>query len=186
MGHPKIRKPTYMGLFLRVPFGYTQMERNSVRVHWNLCIEYSDIFKYKYRRRCFEFPLILISIANLAQDITKIVCCIDNRQEISYNISTIRLKGANIMQNTSITIRTDKEIKDQVKSLYAALGMDLTTAVNVFFRQSLLRNGMPFEISLDVPNTVTLAAFEEGDKMINDPAAPRYSSVERLFEDLMN
>lgn len=90
------------------------------------------------------------------------------------------------MQNTSITIRTDKEIKDQVKSLYAALGMDLTTAVNVFFRQSLLRNGMPFEISLDVPNTVTLAAFEEGDKMINDPAAPRYSSVERLFEDLMN
>ena len=90
------------------------------------------------------------------------------------------------MQNTSITIRTDKEIKDQVKSLYAALGMDLTTAVNVFFRQSLLRNGMPFQISLDVPNTVTLAAFEEGDKMINDPAAPRYSSVERLFEDLMN
>lgn len=90
------------------------------------------------------------------------------------------------MQNTSITIRTDKEIKDQVKSLYAALGMDLTTAVNVFFRQSLLRNGMPFEISLDVPNSVTLAAFEEGDKMINDPAAPRYSSVERLFEDLMN
>ena len=90
------------------------------------------------------------------------------------------------MQNKSVTIRTDKEIKDQVKSLYAALGMDLTTAVNVFFRQSLLRNGMPFEISLDVPNTVTLAAFEEGDKMINDPAAPRYSSVERLFEDLMN
>ena len=90
------------------------------------------------------------------------------------------------MQNTSITIRTDKEIKDQVKSLYAALGMDLTTAVNVFFRQSLLRNGMPFEISLDVPNSMTLAAFEEGDKMINDPAAPRYPSVETLFEDLMN
>ena len=54
------------------------------------------------------------------------------------------------MQNTSITIRTDKEIKDKVKSLYAALGMDLTTAVNVFFRQSLLHNGMPFELSLDV------------------------------------
>lgn len=90
------------------------------------------------------------------------------------------------MQNTSITIRTDKEIKDQVKNLYATLGMDLTTAVNVFFRQSLLRNGMPFEITLDVPNATTLAAFEEGDNMINDPAAPRYKSVEALFEDLMN
>lgn len=90
------------------------------------------------------------------------------------------------MQNTSITIRTDKEIKDKVKNLYAALGMDLTTAVNVFFRQSLLHNGMPFELSLDAPNSVTFAAFEEGEKMLKDPASPRYSSVEALFEDLMN
>ncbi len=90
------------------------------------------------------------------------------------------------MQNTSITIRTDKDIKEQVKNLYAALGMDLTTAVNVFFRQSLLHNGMPFELSLDVPNATTLAAFEEGDKMLKDPDSPRYSSVKDLFEDLMN
>ena len=90
------------------------------------------------------------------------------------------------MQNTSITIRTDKEPKEKVKNLYAALGMDLTTAVNVFFRQSLLRNGMPFELTLDVPNAVTLSALEEGDKMLNNPTAPRFSSVDELFEDLMN
>lgn len=90
------------------------------------------------------------------------------------------------MQNTSITIRTDKDIKDRVKNLYAALGMDLTTAVNVFFRQSLIHNGMPFEVKLDIPNAETFAAFEEGDKMINDPTAPRFSSVDALFEDLMN
>ena len=89
------------------------------------------------------------------------------------------------MQNTSITIRTDKEIKDKVKNLYAALGMDLTTAVNVFFRQSLLRNGMPFDITLDTPNAQTLAALKEGDEMINNPNAPHFSSVDALFEDLM-
>ncbi|MBE7059420.1 MAG: type II toxin-antitoxin system RelB/DinJ family antitoxin [Ruminococcaceae bacterium] len=90
------------------------------------------------------------------------------------------------MQNTSITIRTDKEIRDRVKKLYAALGMDMTTAVNIFFRQSLIHNGIPFELNLDVPNATTLAALEEGDKMINDPNSPRYSSVDALFEDLMN
>lgn len=90
------------------------------------------------------------------------------------------------MQNTTVTIRTDKDIKDKVKSLYNALGMDLTTAVNVFFRQSLIHNGIPFDVSLDIPNAETIAAFEEGDRMINDPSAPRYSSVEELFEDLMN
>ena len=90
------------------------------------------------------------------------------------------------MQNTSITIRTDKEIKDKVKNLYAALGMDLTTAVNAFFRQSLIHNGMPFDVSLGTLNVQTLAALEEGDRMINDPTAPRFSSVDALFEDLMN
>ena len=90
------------------------------------------------------------------------------------------------MQNTSITIRTDKEIRDRVKKLYAALGMDMTTAVNIFFRQSLIHNGIPFELNLDIPNATTLAAFEEGDKMINDSNSPRYSSVDALFEDLMN
>jgi DNA-damage-inducible protein J len=96
------------------------------------------------------------------------------------------MKGDDFMQNTSVTIRTDKEIKDKVKSLYAALGMDLTTAVNVFFRQSLIHNGMPFDVSLGTPNAETLAALEEGDNMINDPAATRFSSVDDLFEDLMN
>lgn len=88
------------------------------------------------------------------------------------------------MQNTSITIRTDKEIKDKVKNLYSALGMDLTTAVNIFFRQSLLHNGMPFELSLDVPNAATLAAIKEAEKMLHDPNAKRFSSVEELFEEL--
>ena len=80
------------------------------------------------------------------------------------------------MQNTSITIRTDKEIKDKVKNLYSALGMDLTTAVNIFFRQSLLHNGMPF--------AVTLAAIKEAEQMLHDPNAKRFSSVEELFEEL--
>ena len=88
------------------------------------------------------------------------------------------------MQNTSITIRTDKEIKDKVKNLYSALGMDLTTAVNIFFRQSLLHNGMPFELSLDVPNAVTLATIKEAEQMLHDPNAKRFSSVEELFEEL--
>ena len=51
---------------------------------------------------------------------------------------------------------------------------------------SLHHNGMSFELSLDVPNATTIAALEEGDKILYDPAAPRYSSVEALFEDLMN
>lgn len=44
---------------------------------------------------------------------------------------------------------------------------------------------MPFDITLDVPDAETPAALKEGDKMINDPNAQRFSSVDALFEDLM-
>ncbi len=36
----------------------------------------------------------------------------------------------------------------------------------------------------DEPNEVTLAAFEEGEKMLLDPDAKRYKSVDDLFADL--
>lgn len=88
------------------------------------------------------------------------------------------------MSNISVTIKTDKDIKDKAKRLYEALGMDLTTAVNIFFRQSIIHNGLPFEVTLDRPNAATLAALEEGEEMLKDPNAPRFSSVEELFEEL--
>lgn len=37
---------------------------------------------------------------------------------------------------------------------------------------------------MNQPNEITVVAFEEGDKIIKDPAAPRFSSIEDLFKDL--
>ena len=36
------------------------------------------------------------------------------------------------MNNTSMTIRTDKEIKQQAQMIFSELGMDMSTAINVF------------------------------------------------------
>ena len=40
------------------------------------------------------------------------------------------------MNNTSMTIRTDKEIKQQAQKIFSDLGMDMSTAINVFLRQA--------------------------------------------------
>ena len=45
-------------------------------------------------------------------------------------------------------------------------------------------NGIPFELKLEVPNDVTAAAIVEGRKMMDDPNAPRYTSIEALKEAL--
>lgn len=49
---------------------------------------------------------------------------------------------------TSMTIRMDSEIKQQAQSLFADLGLDMSTAINLFLRQALRCKGLPFSIQL--------------------------------------
>ena len=86
------------------------------------------------------------------------------------------------MANTSMTIRMDKDVKIKAQKIFADLGMDMTTAVNVFLRQAIRYQGFPFEITLSTPNDVTLKAIDDVlDK--NDIHGP-FESVEALMEDL--
>lgn len=82
------------------------------------------------------------------------------------------------------TLRMEPELKAQAAALFKALGMDLSTATRIFYIQALRCQGLPFEVKLDEPNVITRAAIEEGDQMLSDPYAPRFTSVEDLFAEL--
>ena len=84
------------------------------------------------------------------------------------------------MATTNLNIRTEKAIKDQAESIFNELGINMTTAVNMFLRTAIREHGIPFELKLDVPNDSTAAAIEEGRKLMADQASPRYSSMEEL------
>ena len=84
------------------------------------------------------------------------------------------------MATTNLNIRTDKEIKDQAEQIFAELGITMSTAVNIFLRTAVREHGIPFALTIDVPNDTTAAAIQEGRKMLKDPTAPRYSSMESL------
>jgi len=84
------------------------------------------------------------------------------------------------MATTNLNIRTDKAIKDQAEKIFNELGLNVTTAVNIFLRTVIREQGIPFELKLDVPNDTTIAAIEEGRRLMADPTAPRYSSMEEL------
>lgn len=84
------------------------------------------------------------------------------------------------MATTNLNIRTDKEIKDQAEQIFAELGITMSTAVNIFLRTAVREHGIPFALKVDVPNDTTAAAIQEGRKMLKDPTAPRYSSMETL------
>jgi len=84
------------------------------------------------------------------------------------------------MSATNLNIRTDKEVKEQAEQLFAELGLNMTTAINLFLRTAIRKHGIPFDLYLDVPNETTVAAIEEGKRLLNDPSSPKYSSMEDL------
>ena len=85
---------------------------------------------------------------------------------------------------TSFSVRMDRELKKQCEMLYNKLGMNLTTAINVFLCQSLRSGGFPFEVKLEQPNKETIAAMLEAEQIARDPNVKRYSDVEEALREL--
>ena len=69
-------------------------------------------------------------------------------------------------------------------ALFTELGMNLTTAFNIFVRQSLREGGIPFEVRLEQPNKETVAAMLEAERIAKDPSVKGYNDLDELFADL--
>jgi len=48
--------------------------------------------------------------------------------------------------STNINVRVDSEVKRKSQELFVRLGMDMTSAINIFLRQAIWKDGIPFEI----------------------------------------
>ena len=85
---------------------------------------------------------------------------------------------------TNISIRMDTELKAQADALFAELGMNISTAFNIFVRQSLREGGLPFNVTLNQPNKETIAAMLEAERIAKDPSVKGYTDLNQLFADL--
>ena len=86
------------------------------------------------------------------------------------------------MKNVNVTLRVDEELKKQADVLFADLGLSLTTAFNIFLRQSVREQQIPFQVTRNTPNAATLAAMAAAEKG-EDLYGP-YDSVSDLMEAL--
>lgn len=87
---------------------------------------------------------------------------------------------------TNISIRMDAELKAQADALFAELGMNISTAFNIFIRQSLRKGGLPFDVTLNQPNKETIAAMLEAERIAKDPTVKGYTDLNQLFTALKN
>lgn len=84
------------------------------------------------------------------------------------------------MTTVPTQIRIDADIKKQSTKIFKSLGMDLSSAINIFLSQSVLRGGLPFSVELPHYNKDTLAAMAEARKISRDPDIKGYNSLEEL------
>ena len=84
------------------------------------------------------------------------------------------------MSTTPTQIRIDSDVKKQATTLFGKLGLDMSSAVNLFLHQCVLRGGLPFSVELPKYNQQVLDAMAEAKRISRDPDIRGYDSMEEL------
>ena len=95
------------------------------------------------------------------------------------------IRMTTMVKDTNFNMRINRQKKHDLEDLYSRLGMTLPEAVNVFFENSLLVGGLPFDVRLPRYNKQTEAAmWEARDILSGKKEAKSYSSARELFDYL--
>jgi len=82
-------------------------------------------------------------------------------------------------KTSTIRARIEPELKTDVEKLFKKLGLSTTEAINLFYRQVKMRNGLPFSVVM--PNKTTKKVFKDTDAKRN---LIRCEDTEDMFEKL--
>lgn len=88
------------------------------------------------------------------------------------------------MATTPTQIRIDADIKKQATALFNELGLDMSSAVNLFLHQCVLRGGLPFNVEMPHYSQRTLDAMNEARRISRDPDVKVYTSMDELLKAL--
>ena len=88
----------------------------------------------------------------------------------------------------NVNIRIDQEIKKKAEAIFKGLGLTPTSAITMFYIQTIRNNGIPFVLKLETPNKETLEAIQEVEEMEKDHSKRNriFNDVDELMEDLNN
>ena len=97
------------------------------------------------------------------------------------------------MAQTTFRVRMDENLKSQFEELCAEFGMSAATAFNIFARAVVRERRIPFAIQAsesafeEIPNAETIAALEEGEEMLKNPAKyKRYATFREALDEVLD
>jgi DNA-damage-inducible protein J len=80
-----------------------------------------------------------------------------------------------------LNARIDPALKIQAEKVLGQVGISTSQAITMFYRQVVLRKGLPFDVR--VPNDETVAAFKEIEA---GGGEARHGSTEGIFEEILS
>lgn len=89
---------------------------------------------------------------------------------------------------SAININVPTEVKEETTQIFNNLGLNMSTAINMFLKRVIQERGIPFEVKEPKPSKELLEALEEGEQIIEDIKAGRrkpYTDVHQMFEDII-
>ena len=88
------------------------------------------------------------------------------------------------MATSPTQVRIDADIKKQATELFSVLGLDMSSAINLFLHQCVLRGGLPFSVEVPRYSQELLDAMEEAKRISRDPDVEGYTSMDELKKAL--
>lgn len=105
--------------------------------------------------------------------------------------NTVSMKGVVVMaKSASVYARIDPVLKEQAETILSALGIPTSNAIDMFFKQIVLKKGLPFEVRLPYENPVCMESLnEEGlnaelEKGYADILAGRTKPAKQAFAEM--
>ena len=88
---------------------------------------------------------------------------------------------------SSLNVNVNAETKKEASKVLDELGLNMTTAINIYLKQIVKHNGIPFEVKNRVPIHKLKKALKETDKIIKGKVNSKaYSSAEDLMKDILD
>ena len=88
------------------------------------------------------------------------------------------------MATVPTQIRIDEDLKKQAAELFSQLGLDMSSAMNIFLKQCVLHEVLPFNIELPKYKPEVIEAMEEARRIARDPKTKRYDSLTEALKDI--
>ena len=119
--------------------------------------------RWRYKSSFFYYPRIYKTLQNV------------------YNVNE---KEEPVMSSIPTQIRIDSKVKEQAIAIFSNLGLDMSSAVNIFLRQCVIHGGLPFAVEIPNYNEKVLAAMEEAVAISNDDSVEGFDNIDDLKKAL--